>query len=118
MVHGVEDVLMHYMDLHADLVTQSVKTVLREAARGSLRGVHGPVSKLISVPGEYALAVETALGAAMQNVVVENEQDAKNAIRLLKQRDAGRATFLPLTTIRGSEIDDPGLGYLFQDVQE
>ena len=88
---------------------QSVKTVLREANRGALRGIHGPVSKLITVPGEYALAIETALGAAMQNIVVDGEAEAKAAIRLLKQRDAGRATFLPLTTIRGSEIQEPGL---------
>ena len=90
--------------------SQAVKTVLREAGRGALRGVHGPVSRLITVPEEYALAVETALGAAMQNIVVDNEQDAKNGIRLLKQKDAGRATFLPLTTIHGNEIQDPAFG--------
>ena len=84
---------------------QSVKAVMREAGRGMLRGICGPVTRIIKVPGEYAVAVETALGAAMQNVVVETEQDAKAAIGLLKQRDLGRATFLPLTTVKGRTID-------------
>ena len=60
------------------------------------------MSQLLKTPREYAVALETALGASMQHVVVETEQDAKNAIRLLKQRDWGRATFLPLSTIRGN----------------
>src|SRR5699024_8745017 len=74
----------------------------KEAHRGMLSGVCGPVSQLLKTPREYAVALETALGASMQHVVVETEQDAKNAIRLLKQRDWGRATFLPLSTIRGN----------------
>ena len=60
-----------------------------------LSGVCGPVTQLLKTPREYAVALETALGASMQHIVVETEQDAKNAIRLLKQRDWGRATFLP-----------------------
>ncbi len=82
--------------------SQSVKAVMREAGRGMLSGVCGPVSQLLKTPREYAVALETALGASMQHVVVETEQDAKSAIRLLKQRDWGRATFLPLSTIRGN----------------
>ena len=82
--------------------SQSVKQVMKEAGRGMLSGVCGPVTQLLKTPREYAVALETALGASMQHIVVETEQDAKNAIRLLKQRDWGRATFLPLTTIRGS----------------
>lgn len=85
--------------------TQSVKVIMREAGRGTLAGIHGPVTKILTVPGEYAVAVETALGAAMQNIVVSTEQDAKTAISLLKKRDSGRATFLPLTTIRGTVMD-------------
>lgn len=84
---------------------QSVKAVMKEAGRGMLSGVCGPVSRLLKVPGEYAVALETALGAAMQNVVVETEQDAKNAISLLKQRELGRATFLPVDTIRGTVLE-------------
>lgn len=88
---------------------QSVKTVMREASRGNLSGIHGPLSRLFRVPQQYAVAIETAMGAAMQNIVVGTEQDAKAAIRLLKQRDAGRATFLPLSTIRGSLLEEPSL---------
>ena len=85
--------------------TQSVKAVMKEAGRGILQGVCGPVTQLLKTPKEYAVALETALGGAMQNIVVETEQDAKAAIRLLQQRDLGRATFLPLTTIRGTVLD-------------
>ena len=88
---------------------QSVKTVMREAGRGNLSGIHGPLSRLFRVPQQYAVAIETAMGAAMQNIVVGTEQDAKAAIRLLKQRDAGRATFLPLSTIHGSLLQEPSL---------
>ncbi len=84
---------------------QSVKAVMKESGRGMLRGICGPVTRLIQVPKEYAVALETALGAAMQNIVVETEQDAKAAINLLKQRDQGRATFLPLTTVKGRSMD-------------
>ena len=82
-----------------------MKQVMKEAGRGMLSGVCGPVTQLLKTPREYAVALETALGASMQHIVVETEQDAKNAIRLLKQRDWGRATFLPLTTIRGNVYD-------------
>ncbi len=88
---------------------QSVKAVMKEAARGNLSGIHGPLSRLFRVPQQYAVAIETAMGAAMQNIVVGTEQDAKAAIRLLKQRDAGRATFLPLSTIRGTLLQEPSL---------
>lgn len=84
---------------------QSVKAVMKESSRGMLKGICGPVTKLITVSRDYAVALETALGGAMQNLVVETEQDAKNAIRLLQQRDLGRATFLPLTNIHGSVLD-------------
>ena len=88
---------------------QSVKAVMKEAHRGNLSGIHGPLSRLFRVPQQYAVAIETAMGAAMQNIVVGTEQDAKAAIRLLQQRDAGRATFLPLSTIRGNLLEEPSL---------
>ena len=91
---------------------QSVKAVMKEAGRGMLSGVCGPVSRLLKVSGEYATALETALGGAMQNIVVETEENAKSAINLLKQRDLGRATFLPLTTIRGDLLDQKELDEL------
>lgn len=83
----------------------AVKTVMREARHGALRGVHGTVAELISTEQRCALAVETALGAAIQNVVVDSQSDGRAAIELLKRRDAGRATFLPLDTIRGGRLE-------------
>ena len=89
--------------------SKAVKNVMREAERGTLRGIHGPVADLIRTDGEVALAIETALGSAGQNIVVDTQNDAKTAIELLKRQDAGRATFLPLDTIRGSLMNDaPG----------
>ena len=101
--------LLEELERNLEGFSQSVKIVMKEAGRGTVSGIHGPVSRLIKVPSQYAVAIETALGAAMQNIVVGNEQDAKNAIRLLKQRDSGRATFLPLTTIRGNVLQESGL---------
>ena len=89
--------------------TQSVKAVVRAASHGELAGIHGPVSRLIRVPREYVVAVETALGGAMQNIVVGTEQDAKQAIGFLKRHDSGRATFLPLSSIRGTVLREKGL---------
>ena len=86
--------LLEDLERNLEGFTQSVKTVMRERERGNLQGIHGPVTRLLHVPREYAIALETALGAAMQNVVVDSEDAAKAAIRLLKQRNSGRATFL------------------------
>ena len=93
--------------------SKAVKTVMREAERGTLRGIHGPVANLVKADEECALAVETALGAAAQNIVTDTQNDGRSAIELLKRRDAGRATFLPVDTIRGSfmrdaPVNDPG----------
>ena len=79
----------------------SVKYILRESKKGAINGVFGAVSSLIDTPGEYALAIETALGAAMQNIVVTDEETAKRAIRMLQNAKIGRATFLPLTSVKG-----------------
>ncbi len=97
--------LLEDLERNLEGFAQSVKAVMKEAQRGMLKGVCGPVTRLLKPPPEYAVALETALGAAMQNIVVETEQDAKSAISLLKQRDLGRATFLPLTTIKGHVLD-------------
>ena len=67
------------------------------------------VSRVISVPKEYGVAIETALGSAMQNIVTETDEDAKRAIRYLKSVDGGRATFLPLNTIKPRELRENGL---------
>ncbi len=86
-----------------------VKSVMREAEHGMLRGVHGPISKLIEVKKEYAIAIETALGASLQHIVVDSENDAKRAIEFLKNQNKGRATFLPISTIKSRSLDEDGL---------
>lgn len=87
----------------------SVKSVMSASKAGTLRGVFGPVSHIISVPDKYSVAVEAALGAALQNIVVGSEEDAKRAINYLKQSKGGRATFLPLTAIRARTFTESGL---------
>ncbi|MBE7030335.1 MAG: chromosome segregation protein SMC [Ruminococcaceae bacterium] len=78
---------------------------VKEIVKQQMPGVHGVVSKLLEVDGKYVTAVEIALGSALQNIVVEDEQAAKRGIAYLKQHNAGRATFLPLTAVRGSKLD-------------
>ena len=89
--------------------SKSVKQVMGASKSGKLHGVYGPVSRVISVPKKYAVAIEIALGAAMQNIVVGSDEDAKQAIRYLKSTDGGRATFLPLNTIKPRELKESGL---------
>ena len=87
----------------------SVKSVMREVKHGVLKGIHAPVSQIINVKEKYSLAIETALGAQIQNIITETEKDAKKAIGYLKESHAGRATFLPLTAIKGKVLDEKGL---------
>lgn len=89
--------------------SESVKTVVNAQSHGKVHGICGPVSRVISVPKEYGVAIETALGSAMQNIVTETDEDAKRAIRYLKSVDGGRATFLPLNTIKPRELRENGL---------
>ena len=86
--------------------SKAVKLVMNEAERGGLRGVRGPVAGLLHVPDQYAVAIEIALGGAMQNIVTERDEDGKNAIQWLKRRDGGRATFLPMNTVRPADFKD------------
>jgi chromosome segregation protein len=84
-----------------------VKEVLKAKDRNQgLRGIHGAVAELVKVPAEYETAVETALGGALQHIVVDNEAHGREAIAFLKKRQLGRATFLPLDVIRGRSIAD------------
>ncbi|MDP4153856.1 MAG: chromosome segregation protein SMC, partial [Bacillota bacterium] len=101
--------LLTDMEKHYEGFTSSVKVVMREAERGRLRGVCGPVSELIKVEGAYTLAIETALGGAVQHIVVEREEDAKAAILMLKNENGGRSTFLPLSAVRGSGFNETGV---------
>jgi chromosome segregation protein len=89
--------------------SKAVKLVMGEAGRGELKGIHGPVAGLIHVPDPYAVAIEIALGSAMGHVVVDREEDGKAAIQALKRRDAGRCTFLPLSSIRPNELRERGV---------
>lgn len=89
--------------------SKSVKVIVNAEKSGRLKGIDGPVSRVISVPEKYGVAVETALGGAMQNIVTETDEDAKQAIRYLKTTDGGRATFLPLNTIKPRELNERGL---------
>ena len=87
----------------------SVKAVMREVKHNVLKGIHAPVSQIITVKDKYALAIETALGAAIQNIITDTENDAKKAINFLKESKAGRATFLPLTSVKGNLLQEKGL---------
>ena len=86
--------------------SRAVKTVMKEQSRGNLKGIHGPVSNLIKTENQFALAVETALGAAGQNIVVDSRNDGRTAIEMLRRNDGGRATFLPLDAIKGSTLSN------------
>lgn len=87
----------------------SVKAVMRQSASKALSGINGTLAQLISVDNDYSTAVEVALGAAMQNIVVDNEADAKRTINYLKQNNQGRATFLPVSAIKPRYIDEKNL---------
>ncbi len=89
-----------------DDFSRNIRFVMTAAKEGRLQGVYAPISRLISVDAKYSLAIETALGQNMQNIVVENEQTAKDAIALLKQANAGRATFYPLTSVKGTRLSE------------
>ena len=91
----------------------SVKAVMREVRRGVLKGIHAPVSQIITVKDKYSSAIETALGAQIQNIVTDTENDAKKAIGFLKESHAGRATFLPLAAIKGKVLEEKDLDDCF-----
>ena len=97
------------MERDFDSYNKAVKMVMQESQRGALRNIHGPVSRLIRTEDQYTLAIEIALGAAMQQIVVNTEADGKAAISYLKRTGGGRATFLPLNTIQGKKLQETGL---------
>ncbi|MBQ8576262.1 MAG: chromosome segregation protein SMC [Clostridia bacterium] len=108
------------MEKNMEGYSGAVKAIVREAKGGMLRGIHGPLSQLINVSDRYAVAVETALGAAIQNIVTDNENDAKRAINFLKEKKSGRATFLPLTSVKSKPFTEKGLddSYGFIDMAD
>ena len=87
--------------------SRSVKAVMTEHSKGSLKNfkIYGPLSNLVTTNKEYVVAIETAMASVSQNIVTSNEQDAKAAIRYLKENRLGRATFMPISTVKGRRID-------------
>ncbi|MBE6731695.1 MAG: chromosome segregation protein SMC [Ruminococcaceae bacterium] len=84
----------------------SVKAILKESERKVLKGVIAPVAKIINTDKEYSIAIETALSGSLQNIVVETERDGKNCLNYLKKNNIGKATFMPVETIRGFVMSD------------
>lgn len=101
--------LLADMDKNMEGFGNSVKYVMSQSKAGRLKGIHGPISSLITVAQDYATAIEIALGGGLQNIVVDHEGAAKAAIQLLASSRSGRATFLPMTAVKGSELDTRGL---------
>lgn len=100
---------MERMREHFEGYSNSVKYIMNESGAGRLMGIHGPLSYLIKVDSKYTIALETSMGAALQNIVVSDEAAAKAAIASLKRSGAGRATFYPITTVsapgRAAELE-------------
>lgn len=92
------------MEEHFEGYAHSVRFIMEASERKQLGGIYGPVSRLISVDPRYSVAIETALGANIQNIVVADEEAAKAAIARLKKQNAGRSTFYPLTSIKAQSV--------------
>jgi len=86
--------------------SKSVMLVLQEFVRGALKNVHGTVGSLIKVDNDYVIAIEMALGYTIQNIVVSTEEDGKDAINYLKRHNGGRATFLPVSSVKGNILNE------------
>ena len=97
------------LEKNMDGYSGSVKSVMKEMRHGVLKGIHAPLSQLITVSDEYAAAIETALGASIQHIVTDNENDAKKAINFLKENRQGRATFLPISAIKSKPFPEKDL---------
>lgn len=114
-LRGAEHNLTSRLTLLGELARQEegyakgVKTAMRAARRGDLSGVLGPVGELFHVGARYTVALETALGGALQHVLVEDEEAGKAVLRLVKQRDGGRVTCLPLTALRPAHLREEGI---------
>lgn len=89
--------------------SRAVKEVIGAGEQGRLAGIHGTVADVVSVQKKYVTAIETALGSVMQNIIVDNEETATRCIRFLKETNSGRATFYPLTSMKGRTLSEPRL---------
>jgi len=103
---GSRKTLLTEMEKDFQGYSKSVKLIMQEHSRGGIKNIHGTVGSLIKTDDDYAIAIETALGYAMQNIVVSTEEDGKAAINYLKRRDGGRATFLPISTVKGNILSE------------
>ena len=103
--------LLENMEQSYEGYSRSVKTVLKEHEDGALKSakIYGPVSKLLKTKDKYSIAIDVALGNAVQHIVVKSENDAKAAIECLKAKNAGRATFLPLSSIKVKDYPESGI---------
>lgn len=101
--------ILNELEKNMEGFSKSVVSLMNESSKGVLRGIHGTISKIISVDKKYTVAIETALGNAIQNVVVDTENDAKRAIEYLKSNNKGRATFMPLSSVKAREFKETGL---------
>ncbi len=88
---------------------RAVKEILTAGEQGRLHGIHGIVADVITVPEKYVTAIETVLSSVMQNIIVDNDETATRCIRFLKEANAGRATFYPITTMKGRYLNEPRL---------
>ncbi len=95
------------MENEFDGYNRSVKSIMTAHSKGSLKSckIYGPLSSLVSTDKKYVTAIETAMSSVSQNIVTETEQDAKKAIEYLKQNHLGRATFMPVSTIKSRTVD-------------
>lgn len=89
------------MENHHEGFNRGVKEVLKNK---NIKGIRGAFGELVSVPQKYEKAIEASLGAAIQNVVVEDEVSAKTAINYLKKNNLGRVTFLPMNVMRSNKL--------------
>lgn len=101
--------LLSDLERNMDGFSGAVKSVIHQSRAKALSGICGVLSQLITVDNPHSTAIEVALGAAMQNIVTTNEADAKRAILYLKQNNLGRATFLPVSNIKGRTLEERGL---------
>ncbi len=95
------------MEKEKEGYSKTVKTLLLDCEKQNLlsKGTHGVLANLISVPKDYELAIEIALGSAMQNIVTDTEEDAKKLIEHLRKNNLGRASFLPISSVKGKKVD-------------
>ena len=95
------------MEKEKEGYTRSVKSILQDCEKNHelKKGVHGVIANLISVPKEYELAIEMCLGQTMQNIVTDTEEDAKKLVEYLRKNSLGRASFLPITSVKGKKLE-------------